>query len=609
MPTSFLRGLLLAGAVSIMASACDAPPPSQDQLAQASMAALATIETAGSVAAAASSAGPGAFPDYSIAAAETVRAFRLQRLAEAERVDASRVSPPTRKQFEAARISLAAAVRLDRHGFGSVGLGAARPYLITPENGAYFELVRFMIEQQPVRDRASADAWLQRLALVGEAVRQETVRFEADLAAGVSPPASLVDQTLIQVRALSPANPDAHPLLLHFSTALQQIADIAPEERVRMMDEARVVLAGDLAPAMDRLAEALTRARSAAPEIGLWRLPRGEPYYADLLHLYCDTDLPPAEVHALAQTLIKQQAERLNDLLAGMGRAEGTAAERLTALAAEPDQRLVAAPEAPAPIEPLLANLIRDLRERTSRMTRQPVPDAAKIVLLPSVPVGGALPATARALELEGATLEVDASALDRMALFQIPTLLAREVSPGRQLLQSVAAGRADRGPLDGMTSFPAFEEGWASYAEDLAGEAGAHDGALAARAGYYQARLKEAALLASDTGVHHLKWSRADTAAFLQATAAMTADEAERSIDAILLRPAETCAPALGRERLRQLRVRTETALGSGFSVQAFNDLVLEGGPRPMALVEQDVNAAIDLALTPAPAEPAPAR
>jgi uncharacterized protein (DUF885 family) len=88
------------------------------------------------------------------------------------------------------------------------------------------------------------------------------------------------------------------------------------------------------------------------------------------------------------------------------------------------------------------------------------------------------------------------------------------------------------------------------------------------------------------------LGWSRARAIAYmkentLESDAQIATETLRYSCDI----PGEALAYRLGSAKIRELRVKAERALGSGFDVRRFHDAVLGSGPMPLALLERHLD------------------
>ncbi len=130
----------------------------------------------------------------------------------------------------------------------------------------------------------------------------------------------------------------------------------------------------------------------------------------------------------------------------------------------------------------------------------------------------------------------------------------------------------------------PAFSEGWATYAEQLAADLGAYAGDPRGEIGFLQWRLFRIGRTVADTGLNALGWSRD------QAVAAMTDLQGqsiafvtiEADVDRMIQRPGKAAAEGLGALTISRLRPRKRAAW------PAFHRTVLTEGPWAFGELEQ---------------------
>jgi uncharacterized protein (DUF885 family) len=135
---------------------------------------------------------------------------------------------------------------------------------------------------------------------------------------------------------------------------------------------------------------------------------------------------------------------------------------------------------------------------------------------------------------------------------------------------------------------FPAFEEGWASYALDVAAEAGLYDGDPLANLGRLRSQLRDAARAVVDTGVHRFGWSFGRAVDYY---AAATGDEesvSQAAVKACISSPGRATAALVGRTRLRALRDVVQRAAGAAFDPAAFHGLLTGRGFLPLPVIER---------------------
>ncbi len=130
-----------------------------------------------------------------------------------------------------------------------------------------------------------------------------------------------------------------------------------------------------------------------------------------------------------------------------------------------------------------------------------------------------------------------------------------------------------------------AYIEGWALCAERLTTENGWYESDLPGRLGCLQLQLFRARRLVADTGLHAKKWTRQQVIDY-----GFTPQETE----CYIVWPGQACSYMIGQLRILELREQAKAALGAKFSIKEFHTLVLRGGPMPLAVLAQEVDACV---------------
>ncbi len=142
---------------------------------------------------------------------------------------------------------------------------------------------------------------------------------------------------------------------------------------------------------------------------------------------------------------------------------------------------------------------------------------------------------------------------------------------------------------------FPVYNEGWALYAEQLAGEIGAYgddaDGKLG-QIGLYQSLLFRACRLVVDSGVHAKRWTREQGIQYLIDNCGRTKGAATNEVERYAAWPGQACSYKIGHAVITAMREKAKTDLGAGFSLKGFHKAVLKGGSMPLSLLEKQVDA-----------------
>lgn len=536
--------------------------------------------------------------DRSMAVEERNRTRRIELLGEFERIDRAALSPPAARTYASLRYILEATIAVDKHGHGVTEPGRAGPYAITFTDGAFTDLVKFLTLHAAVGTSAQADAWLKRLDQMDEAMRDERRRFEVDLEAGTIPPRSVIERTLDKARQLRPVAARDHVLVQTFTEALAQVADIPEADIARLTGRAAELVGGDIRKEYDALIALLEATLAKAPaEPGVWRLKDGEAYYADVLKLHTTSALTPPQMNDLGRKLVTQIGKELDPLLAAAGLAEGSVGARLRILSQRPEFLFPETPEGRLALFDAINQKISWANGITARVVDVDKPAPLVVREAPRIVQDTASRAYYRPGPLDGSRPGVYNVALRATADFPawtLPTLTFHEGVPGHHLQVERARDTPNRPVIEHLVAYPAFTEGWATYAEDVALELGAYQSDPLGRIGYLQSQLLRAARLVADTGIHSQRWTREEAIQYLEATVGIVRSSAELEVDRYAIRPGVAAAYMTGRETILRLRGQAQRELKSAFDLKAFHAALLGPGPRPMPVVEADIAAFI---------------
>ncbi|KAL8577178.1 hypothetical protein ACOMHN_047946 [Nucella lapillus] len=108
---------------------------------------------------------------------------------------------------------------------------------------------------------------------------------------------------------------------------------------------------------------------------------------------------------------------------------------------------------------------------------------------------------------------------------------------------------------------------------------------------GRYGDEMFRAVRLVVDTGMHYFGWTRERAIKFLSARTPQPPAEVAIEIDRYITWPGQACAYKIGELKIKELRQRAATALGSNFDVRDFHSLLLTNGPVPLSVMDTMVN------------------
>jgi uncharacterized protein (DUF885 family) len=168
--------------------------------------------------------------------------------------------------------------------------------------------------------------------------------------------------------------------------------------------------------------------------------------------------------------------------------------------------------------------------------------------------------------------------------------LTLHEAVPGHHLQIALAQELTDLPDFRRNAWFTAYGEGWGLYAESLGPEVGCYEDP-AQLFGALTGEIWRAVRLVLDTGLHHLGWSRDQAITYFQDVTGRSDHDIVVEVDRYIVWPGQALGYKIGELKLKELRARASTRLGSSFDVRAFHDEVLRHGCLPLDLLERQLD------------------
>ena len=620
MPRRFLPRLCLTASALVLAACADGPvgqgaapiatdrgaaervaPADEAMLAMAERHAEAVLrispEAATGLGVGADIAGDGYLArlgDYSADAAEKAAAMNARFREDLSRIDRSALTGTAAVTYDV--LSDAYATAAARAGFaygGGAVFGSAPPYRVTQLSGPHLYLPRLLLTEQPVETPQDHEAYLARLAEIGRALDETRDAVLADAEAGVVPPAFALTKAAASIDALTAAPPSEHPLTARLAEAGANPA---------LTERAAAALRDAVYPAYAALAQTLRGlVPQAGDEAGVHRLADGAAFYQHALDGYGAGGRTPAEIHALGLAEVERVSARMNAIMDGLDATKdvpGTAGERFARLSDDP---AMVYPNTDA----AKAELLESLRAQTEAIqARAPdwfgtlPPQPVRVARIPVYEQDSAPGGYYTAPSLDGSrpgTYWINLKDTADWPRYTLKTLTYHEAVPGHHFQIALQQDVADMPLLRKMMYLSEFGEGWALYAEEVAGEMGMYEGDPLGRLGKLQSELFRAARLVVDTGLHDLEWDRGYAIDWMTRTTGETRASVEREVERYAVWPGQATSYKLGQLKISELRARAERELGDAFDIAAFHDVILLDGAMPLPVLEAKVDAWIE--------------
>jgi uncharacterized protein (DUF885 family) len=435
---------------------------------------------------------------------------------------------------------------------------------VNPFDGPWLQLALSAADtaQHPFRDARDCENWLRQIDGFAAWSRQAIANMREGMRRGYTSPRSLMQRTLPLLERLG-EDTAANVFYLPARTLPQTCVSMSLAAAVK----------DKLLPTYRELhdfiqSEYLPRARDS---LSLSVLPLGPSWYAFLVRRATDTAHEPKEIHAVGLAEVDRLQARLSSLPPGAppaGALPKDAAELVQGYQLLEAQILAAMPSLFAAVAPA---------EFEIRAADPFTLAAAPLVYRPATPGRGTA-----VLYVNAATSGVRRAGVDTPSFMQ-------EAIPGRHYQSSLQQARADLPKFRRFGADPAFEDGWALYAASLGEELGVtrED---EARRGVLLGQLRCAAALVVDTGLHAMGWTREQAADYFRAQLAADPAEVNLMIDRFAALPGAALACKMGELKIRALRTRAQTVLGTRFDTLEFHSQILKDGAMPLDILEAKI-------------------
>ncbi|MBW8708409.1 MAG: DUF885 domain-containing protein [Alphaproteobacteria bacterium] len=462
----------------------------------------------------------------------------------------------------------------------------ATPYIVSQETGSFVSVPEFLDSQHKIETKADADAYLARMEAMAAVLDQETKRVKRDVGLGVLLPNFLLTTALGQMEAFLKM-PAADQRMVSSLTSRAKKQGIAGD----YAGPAAKLVSDKIYPALGRqIATLKAVGAKATPDAGVWKFKDGEAYYSWLLKVGTTTSMTAKQIHALGLAQNAEISARMDMLLKKQGLSKGTVGERMTALGRDPRFLYPDNDIGRAQIIEYLRGRIAAVRQRLPELFNLKLKAPVIIKRVPPDIQDGAPLGYMNPGAIDGSrpsTYYINLKTTTNWPRFSLPTLTYHETIPGHAW-QGAYVTETGKLPLIRiiLSGFNAYVEGWALYAEQLAGEMGLYAGDPVGELGYLQAQQFRACRLVADTGLHAMRWTREQTIDWFVANTGRPRASMQSEVDRYCGTPGQACGYKIGHTEINRLRDKARTALGSKFDLRDFNDALVTAGAVPLPVL-----------------------
>lgn len=470
-------------------------------------------------------------------------------------------------------------------------------YVVSQMGGMHTRVPITLLNWHPIASRSDAEAYIARLEGVKPLMAQVCARLAAQEAAGVRLPRFIYPLVIGASRnVISGAPFDASgkdsPLLADFRKKIA--ASLPSGERDALLARVVAALKDGVEPGYRSLIAQLEAAQAVATDdAGVWRLPNGAAYYRAMLEHYTTLPVTPDELHRMGLEEVARVRNQMMDLKNRLG-FSGPLSAFFEYIRKDPKSYYADSAAGRAAYVADAKSLLAGVLARENEFLG--VKPKADIVVRPveawrEASAAKAFYSSPPADGSQPGIFYINLFDMKAAPKYELAVELYHEGVPGHHIETEIGQEIPGLPRFRRFASIAAYSEGWALYAEGLADELGLY------RDGYDEfgrlsLSMMRAARLVVDTGIHAMKWSREQAIAYFDENMPGTHYDNAREIDRYIVLPGQANAYEVGKNEILKLRAEAKAALGSRFVLRDFHDTVVDSGPLPLPILDENVRA-----------------
>jgi uncharacterized protein (DUF885 family) len=515
--------------------------------------------------------------DLSLPAIERRQQHREQTLVRLLKVNRARLAPADRLNYDLFRKDLTDDIEEFKFRF----------YLMPINQGGGIQSADQLGDRLRFQTVKDYEDWLARLRAYPAYVEQTTALLREGVRAGVLWPKVTLQRVPGQLDRQLAARTEESGFYKPFRTFPE---DIPQADRERLARAGREAVEQSVMPALRRFREYFVKEYLPASfdQVGAWQWPNGGEAYAFLARRYTTTDMTPRQIHEKGLSEVARIRAEMQKVMTQVG-FKGSLKEFFKKLRTDdefyykrPDDLLNAYRAVAKRIDPNLVKVFKTIPRMPYGVI--PIPDTLA-------------PDTTTAYYNQPAAdgsrpgyYYVNLYKPETRPKWEMMALSLHESVPGHHLQISRAMELGEIPKFRRYGGYTAFIEGWGLYAESLGEDMGLYDDPYS-KFGQLTYEMWRAVRLVVDTGMHYYKWDRQRAIDYFLDNAAKTELDVTNEIDRYITDPGQALAYKIGELKLKELRARSKAALGDGFDVREFHDLVLGSGAVPLDVLERNVD------------------
>ncbi len=470
-------------------------------------------------------------------------------------------------------------------------------YPIHQMRGSHTNVASLLINIHQISDSSDAAAYVSRLNGVEQMFDQVITNLKEREAAGIVPPKFIYPRVLEACANIIKGFPiektkEQNTLYEDFSSKLDKI-ELSTEAKADLLADAEDALLNNVKPAYDKLIAYLKDQESrATTDDGAWKFPDGEAFYNTKLKRTTTTDLTSEEIHQTGLREVARIHNEMKDIMKQVG-FEGTLQDFFTFLKTDEQFYYPNTDEGKIAYIDSAVVIIDNMKQQLDALFITKPKAEIFVKRVEAFREQSAGKAFYQAPAPDGSrpgTYYANLYDSKNMPKFEMEALAYHEGIPGHHMDRTIAQELTGIPKFRKYGGYTAYVEGWGLYCEFIPKEMGMYQNPYSDY-GRLAMELWRACRLVVDTGIHEKKWTREEGIEYYMTNTSGSERECVRMVERHIVMPSQATAYKIGMLKILELRAKAQTAMGDGFDIREFHDVVLTSGSVPLDVLEDLVD------------------
>ncbi len=443
-----------------------------------------------------------------------------------------------------------------------------------------------IVNVQPVSTYQEYQKYFKRLKGFDKQVNDVISNMRKGMAAGLMPPAFIIEQTLPQMENIM--NADVEKSI--FYSTLKKENKLTDDEKTKVSAELKDIIQNNVNVSYKKLYDFVKNEYlpGCRKEAGIWSLPDGKERYQNSVKYFTTLDLTADEIHTIGLKEVERIRGEMEKLKNQIG-FNGTLDEFNTFIKTDPQFYYTDKNDLMEGFRVILKKMDTKLPDLFGRLPEAKY-DLFEMEEYRAKSAPAAYYYSAPEDRSRPGYFYVNTYNLSARPIYTMTALALHEAVPGHHLQIAIAQELKNLPKFRRNMGVTAFVEGWGLYSEFLGYETGMYED-LYQRYGALTFEMWRACRLVVDTGIHEKRWTREEAFDFMKKNTPNSEHDIQSEIDRYISWPGQALAYKLGELKMKELRKMAEEKLGTKFDVKEFHDRLLENGAIPLPLLEKKIN------------------